>query len=155
MTHEIRAAEPADQHVLSELHRRSSWVWKEDREALTAHPEVLGVALDAIADRRVRVAVAADGEVLGFSIVNEGAGGIRVLDDLFVDPAHFRQGVGRALIQDAVARAVATGHRSMTVVAHPRTFAFYESVGFVPGEAATTRFGPAVTMRRELGRRTQ
>ena len=42
-------------------------------------------------------------------------------------------------------------HRTMTVVAHPRTFPFYERVRFVPGEAATTQFGPAVTMRRPLG----
>ncbi len=108
------------------------------------------MAMDAITGGRVRVAVGADGAVLGFSIVAEGACGVCMVDDLFVDPVHFRQGVGRALIDDAVARAAATGRWSMTVVAHPRTFPFYESVGFVPGEAATTQFGPAVTMWRAL-----
>jgi hypothetical protein len=39
----------------------------------------------------------------------------------------------------------------MTVVAHPRNFAFYESVGFLRGEPVATRFGPAVKLQRELG----
>ena len=45
-----------------------------------------------------------------------------------------RQGIGRELVEDAATRALAKGRERMTVVAHPRTFPFYESVGFVPGE---------------------
>jgi predicted N-acetyltransferase YhbS len=61
-----------------------------------------------------------------------------------------RRGVGRALVEDAASGAVTAGCQSMTVVAYPRNFPFYESEGFEPGEAASTRFGPAVRMRRKL-----
>jgi predicted N-acetyltransferase YhbS len=63
-----------------------------------------------------------------------------------------RQGVGRTLVEDAPAPAAAAGSQRMSVVAHPRNFPFYESVGFVPVEPAHTRFGPAVRMWRKLDR---
>jgi predicted N-acetyltransferase YhbS len=132
------------------LHRRSSYVWEEDRVNLEAHPDALGVAPGAIADGRVRVAVGHGGELLGFSVVADAPGGVCVLDDLFVEPDVMRQGIGCALVEDAVARALLAGRREMTVVAHPRNFAFYESVGFAVGEPVATRFGPAVALVRRL-----
>ena len=132
------------------MHRRSSYVWEEDRVNLEAHPDALGVAPNAIAEGRVRVAVGHDGQLLGFALVADAAGGVCVLDDLFVEPEVMRQGVGRALVEDAVVRALRAGRREMTVVAHPRNFAFYESVGFAVGEPVATRFGPAVALRRRL-----
>jgi GNAT superfamily N-acetyltransferase len=148
---EIRCAGPHERHSLNELHRRASFVWEEDRAALEAHPDALGVALEAIAERRVRVAVDASGRPLGFSVVADGGRSICELDDLFVDSDAMRRGIGRALVEDAAARASAAGSERMTVVVHPRNFSFYETVGFVPGEPAQTRFGPAVRMWRELG----
>jgi GNAT superfamily N-acetyltransferase len=149
---DIRFAEPGDRDALSDLHRRSSFVWEEDRANLEAHPDALGVTPEAIAERRVRVALSRSGELLGFSVVADRSDAVCELDDLFVDPDAFRNGIGRALVQDAAASATRRQCRSMTVIAHPRNFPFYESVGFVPGEAAQTRFGPAVRMRRELDR---
>jgi predicted N-acetyltransferase YhbS len=87
---------------------------------------------------------------LGFSVVAAGPPSVCVLDDLFVEPSLLRRGIGRALVEDAVAHAASAGYLTMTVVAHSRNFAFYESVGFVRGEPASTRFGPATTMRRRL-----
>ena len=113
------------------------------------------MASEAIAEGRVRVAVGADGELHGFSVVAAAPGGVCVLDDLFVEPASMRQGIGRALVEDAAAQALRAGSREMSVVAHPRNFAFYESVGFVAGKPVRTRFGPAVQLRRQLdGART-
>jgi GNAT superfamily N-acetyltransferase len=147
---EIRYAEPLEWSALGALHRRSSWVWEEDRAALEAHPDALAVAIEAIHQRRVRVAVGAGGELLGFSVVADGGPRVCELDDLFVDAHLLRQGVGGALVKDAAARALAMGSRRMTVVAHPRNFPFYESLGFVPGEPVRTRFAPTVRMWREL-----
>jgi len=149
---QIRTATAAEREALSELHRRSSYVWEGDRADLDAHPDALGVAAEAIAAGRVRVAVGTGGALLGFSVVADGPDGVCELDDLFVEPRLMRQGIGRALVEDAAARAVRAGSAVMTVVAHPRNFAFYESVGFVRGEPVATRFGPAVKLRRRLGR---
>jgi GNAT superfamily N-acetyltransferase len=147
---EIRTAVPAEGPALHDLHRRSSSVWEEDRVQLDAHPDALGVDAEAIARGRVRVALGVGGELLGFAVVADGPGGVCVLDDLFVEPALMRQGIGRALVEDAAARALGARCREMTVIAHPRNFAFYESVGFVRGEPQATRFGPATCLRREL-----
>jgi hypothetical protein len=60
---EIRCAEAHERAVLDDLHRRSSFVWAGDRANLEAHPDALGVAPEAIAERRVRVAVGAREEI--------------------------------------------------------------------------------------------
>lgn len=146
---EIRDAQLLEQSELTSLHRRSSYVWEEDRIHFASHPEVFGVPSETIAEGRVRVVVGRGGVLVGFSVVDARSGAC-VLDDLFVDPDLMRHCVGRSLVEDAAARAASAGHREMTVVAHPRNFAFYESVGFVAGEPADTRFGPAAHMRRQL-----
>jgi len=147
---EIRFGKPAEREALSGLHRRSSYVWAEDRANLEAHPDALGVAPEAIAAARVRVAVGPGSELVGFSVVAHAGGGVCALEDLFVEPEVMRQGVGRALVEDAAERARLGGYREMTVVAHRRNFAFYESLGFVPAEPVSTRFGPATRLRRPL-----
>jgi GNAT superfamily N-acetyltransferase len=147
----IRRALPGEQAALGELHRRASYIWEEDRVHLDAHPDALGVAAEDIAAGRVRVAVGKDGALLGFAVVRDAAQEVRELDDLMVDPDAMRGGVGTRLVEDAVERAVRDGRREITVVAHPRTHRFYERAGFVPGEPAPTRFGPAVRLRRTLG----
>ncbi|MGZ4271409.1 MAG: GNAT family N-acetyltransferase [Solirubrobacteraceae bacterium] len=148
--YDLRWAVAADRDALDDLHRRSSFVWPEDRASLEAHPDALGVAPEAIHERRVRVAVDPEGQIVGFSTVSVVADGVCELDDLFVDPGAMRQGIGRALVEDAATRALAAGARGMTVVAHPRTFGFYERVGFVVTGPAQTRFGPAARLERDL-----
>jgi GNAT superfamily N-acetyltransferase len=145
----IRDAESPDQAALSDLHRRASWIWADDRPALEAHPDAIGVGLGPITEGRVRIAAGHGGELLGFATVVHRAG-VCELDDLFVEPEAMRRGVGSALVEDAATRAVARGCGRMSVIAHPRNFPFYERVGFVPGEPAQTRFGPAVRMWRAL-----
>jgi GNAT superfamily N-acetyltransferase len=147
---QIRDARPSERDELSVLHRRSSYVWEEDRVHLDAHPDALGVASEAIDEGRVRVAVGPEGAIVGFSVVAAGPSTVCVLDDLFVEPALMRRGIGRALVEDVAVRAAAAGDVELTVVAHTRSFAFYESVGFTRGEPADTRFGPATTLRRRL-----
>jgi len=147
---EIRNAGPSELGLLSGLHRRSSYVWERDRAQLDAHPDALGVAPEAIGECRVRAAIGSDGAIVGFCTVAAGPERVCVLDDLFVEPHLMRQGIGRALVEDAAARATSAGDVEMTVVAHARNFAFYESVGFVRAGPTETRFGPATLMRKPL-----
>lgn len=151
----IRPAEPGERRELGNLHRRSSYAWEEDRPLLDRHPEVFGVAAEAIAGGRVRVAVGEDGRLLGFATVEVRPDGACELEDLFVEPEAMGRGVGRALVRDAQARARAGDCPRMTVVAHARTAGFYERLGFVAGETVRTRFAPALRMWCELapGRR--
>jgi GNAT superfamily N-acetyltransferase len=147
---EIRNARPEEREALGELHRRSSYVWEEDRVNLEAHPDALGVTREAIDEQRVRVATGENGTLIGFAVFAAGPATVCVLDDLFVEPSLLRRGIGRALVEDVAARAASAGCFTLTVVAHSRNFAFYESVGFVRGETTRTRFGPATKLRRRL-----
>jgi ribosomal protein S18 acetylase RimI-like enzyme len=146
----IRDAEIREREALGRLHRSSSMVWPEDRAALDAHPDALGVAAAAITEGRVRVALGPRGQLRGFSVVLQDGDGGCELEDLFVDPATFRRGIGRALVEDAAERARSAGCTELGVVAHPRNFPFYESLGFHQVGPASTRFGPAVRMLRGL-----
>ena len=76
---------------------------------------------------------------------------VRALDGLFVEPAQMRRGIGRALVEDAAARARSRGALVMDVTAGPAQ-PFYERAGFTVTGHASTRFGTAVRMRRILGR---
>jgi len=146
----IRFATAADGPALDALHRRSSFVWEEDRANLEAHPDALGVPRERIDSRQVCVAVDEGGALLGFSGISDGGEGVCELEDLFVEPAALRNGIGSALVEDVAARAGAEGFERIGVTAAARTFAFYESVGFLVGEPCRTRFGPAARLWREL-----
>lgn len=50
---DIRGAQLHERPALTDLHRRSSYVWEEDRAHLDAHPDALGVAAEAIDEGRV------------------------------------------------------------------------------------------------------
>jgi GNAT superfamily N-acetyltransferase len=124
----IRDAAPTEASALESLQRRSSEVWDEYREQL---------------------AVDASDTPIGFSVVIPSDGPAHELDGLFVEPAQMRRGVGRALVEDASARAKSHGALVMDVTAGPAQ-PFYERAGFTVTGPARTRFGTAVRMRLDL-----
>ena len=143
----IRDADPAERAALEALQRRSSDVWEQYREQLAANPDAIVLPDDFIGNGWVRVAVAADGRPIGFSVTIPGDAGVHELDGLFVEPGRMHRGVGRALVEDAAARAARGGAGCLEVIAGPAQ-GFYERVGFTLVGSAETRFGPAVRMRR-------
>jgi GNAT superfamily N-acetyltransferase len=146
----IRDAVLAETGALEDLQRRASLVWDDYREQLLAHPDAIELAPAAVTAGLVRVAVDATGTRLGCSAVLPIRGSTCELDGLFVEPARWAGGVGRALVEDVVDRARLVGTRRLEVIANPRAIGFYERTGFVVVETASTRFGPAPRMRREL-----
>lgn len=147
----IRHADACEALLLEDLQRRSSDVWEEYREQLAANPDAIELPQSFIDQGWVRVAVASDGKPIGFSVVIPTDEQVHELDGLFVEPGHMHCGVGRALVQDAVARAAGAGATRLEVTAGPAQ-GFYEKVGFELIGAAQTRFGPAVRMRRSFHR---
>jgi GNAT superfamily N-acetyltransferase len=143
----IRDGTAADRAGLEALQRRSSDVWAQYREQLAAHPDAIALPRAFIDNGWVRVASGADGRPLGFSVVIPEDHGVHELDGLFVEPGHMQRGLGRALVEDAAARAARAGAASLEVTAGPAQ-GFYERVGFALIGRAETRFGPAVRMRR-------
>jgi GNAT superfamily N-acetyltransferase len=147
----IRNATAPEAPVLEALQRRSSDVWEAYREQLAANPDAIELPQRFIDEGWVRVAVNDRDEPIGFSVVVPVSRAVDELDGLFVEPDHMGSGVGRALVEDAAARASREGVQLLEVTAGP-AHGFYESVGFRLIGPAQTRFGPAVRMRRELRR---
>lgn len=145
----IRLARRDEQKALEELQREASLVWEENREALLAHPDAIALPLEHIDAGRAHVAERF-GQILGFSVVLSRPDGDAELDGLFVEPAHWRQGIGRHLVQEAGRLAASEGSALLCVVAHPRTLGFYTACGFDLAGEATTRFGPGLIMRKRL-----
>lgn len=145
----IRSACNCETDRLREIHRRASYIWPEDRPNLDANPDIFGVDHTAITAGRVRVTTDRTGELLGFATWRPTGSDAR-LDDLFVEPHAMRRGIGSALVDDAAHRAGQAGLGRLLVVAHPRTLTFYKRAGFVEEGPATTRFGPALQLARDL-----
>jgi len=144
---EIRTGAPGDLTALRRLFRRSSLSVEAFREALLADPEALELSDTAVAEGRTRVAVAADGAIVGFITFLPLGGLVLELEDLFVDPDRMRQGVARQLVDHLTTAAKRDGISSIEVTANPYAVAFYRSVGFVHMRDTDTKFGPAPRMR--------
>ena len=149
MSLRLRLALAAEQRTLEDLQRRASLMWEEDRDALLAHPDAIEIPLEQITDGRTIVAEQ-DGGIAGFAVVLKRADGEADLDGLFVEPPLWRKGIGRALVEEAAAMAIADGASGLFVIANSRALDFYRACAFAPIGQVPTRFRPALLMRRAL-----
>lgn len=142
----IRLARIEERSALEEVQRSASLALGTYNEQLRAHPEVIELPAEQIARGQVLVAET-DGEIAGFAVVL-GDDSFAELDGLFVEPAHWRKGFGKALVNESVQLARNRGLSLMTVVAEPGAREFYEKCGFRVEGTAATQFGPALRMSR-------
>lgn len=142
---DIRPAVPDERLALEQLQRRASLALEDYREQLEAHPDAIELPKGKIERGEVIVAEI-EGLVAGFAVVLVEPGKAE-LDGLFVEPEHWRRGVGKALVDAATHEA--RGHGlALNVVANPTAREFYERCGFMVEGQAETRFGPALRMSR-------
>jgi GNAT superfamily N-acetyltransferase len=146
---EVRTASADDLPALRDVHRRASLSNAEDVPGLLAHPEYLVLPETEVLAGHTRVAVDADGTVVGFA-TTVGSGPVRELDDLFVDPTRHRRGIGARLVADAVALVRADGGERLDVVANPRASAFYAAVGFERDGEVPMELGVGIRMHLDL-----
>ena len=142
----IRLARIEEREALEDLQRRASLAIGTYNAQLEAHPDAIHLPATQIALGEVLVAEI-DGEIAGFAVLVD-KGSSAELDGLFVEPARWRQGIGAALIDEAVHVARHRGLSLVTVVAEPGAREFYEKCGFRLEGEAETRFGPALRMSR-------
>ena len=135
------------------MYRRSSLSNDGDREALLANPQALEFTGGGLAEGTTRVAVGADGTILGFITTVTVSSSVLEVEDLFVEPDLMRRGIGRRLMEDLVARARRAGVAHIEVTANPHAEAFYRSVGFVRTHGVEMEFGPGSRMELTLARR--
>ena len=143
----IRPARPQDRDALGALKLRASLAWGDHVEELKALPEARHVPAGHLPSA---VVAELDGAIVGFATVLPRGAGEAELEDLFIDPASWRRGIGARLVAEAEQRAAALGARSLHVIAHERAQAFYERCGFRVVGMAVTAFAPAPEMRKDL-----
>lgn len=141
----IRLARPEEQRELEDLQRRASLALGEYNQQLEAEPGAIQLPLEQIEGGSGIVAEQAD-RIAGFAVVLIDEDEAE-LDGLFVEPEHWRKGIGAALVDVAVHEARRQG-LAMMVIANPSAREFYEKCGFAVEGEAETRFGPALRMSR-------
>jgi GNAT superfamily N-acetyltransferase len=145
----VRSAHVEERASLEALQWRASLANRGDRDALLANPDAIVLPAAHIADGHVFVAE--DGSrIAGFATVLPRPDGNAELDALFVDPALWKRGVGRLLIDHCAGVARGRASRILHVVGNPHAEGFYVSCGFRATGTVETRFGPGLDMRRDL-----
>ncbi|HEX8206429.1 MAG TPA: GNAT family N-acetyltransferase [Solirubrobacteraceae bacterium] len=141
----IRDSRPGEAPTLEALQHRAAATWPEYRDTLAAHPDAIAIPQRWFDEGRARVAEDDEGRPVGFAVTvaNE-------LDSVYVDPEATERGIGRALVEDAAARAKEAGEAALQVSAIVGSERFYARLGFVAGGEVPSRFGRGVRMRREL-----
>ena len=145
----IRAALPAERSSLEALQWRASLANPGDRDSLLANPDAIVLPSEQIADGDVFVAQQEDA-ILGFAAVLTRPDGDAELDALFVEPALWKRGVGRLLVDHCAGVARGRASRILHVVGNPHAEAFYAACGFRTTGTVETRFGAGLAMERGL-----
>ncbi len=132
-------------------HPARRWVAGQDAgayQALLAGDWAEDLALGAEAECRVLLAVEGD-RVLGQAEVRLSAWDGKVtLQGVAADPARWRQGIGRALVEGASAAASAAGYGELGLMADPQDVAFFQRCGFRPTGPCGSTDRPMVGMLR-------
>ncbi len=127
----IRRAEPAESEVLSALAFQSKAHWGYSDEFMAACRHELTLSARQIEAGDVWVAEDS-GRLRGFYATSKVSPDALELEALFVAPDHIGSGIGRALMQHAVARFDAEPQLQRLVIqADPNAAAFYEAAGAV------------------------
>ena len=120
-----------------------------DRDALLAHPDAIVLPIEQIENGGVFVAEVA-GSIVGFAAILPRQDGDSELDALFVEPASWRQGIGRALVEHCASTARSAGARVLHVTGNPHAKDFYLTCGFEVVGTIQTRFGKGLLMQKTL-----
>ncbi len=123
----IRRARASEAPELTELSLRSKALWGYDA-AFLARCRIAMQVKEANVETQPHYVAEIDGRMAGFygfEPLEDGVG----LDYMFVDPEFIGRGVGRALMDHAVALARDLGHGTLTIVADPNAEGFYRRLG--------------------------
>jgi N-acetylglutamate synthase-like GNAT family acetyltransferase len=138
----IRKARPDERAFLEDLQRRVSLVHEAYREQLLTHPEIIELPASHIGGT---IVAEADGVVAGFAVML-GHGQTMELDGLFVEPELTERGIGRTLVERAIADARQAGATRMQVVSGPESAQFYQRCGFALVGRVQTLLAPALRL---------
>ena len=145
----VRPAVTSERESLEALQWRASLNNPNDREALLANSDAIVLPLQQIADGGVFVAEQG-GQIKGFAAILPREDSDSELDALFVEPACWRQGIGRILVEQCFTAAREAGANHLHVVGNPHAEEFYAACGFQVLGTKDTQFGVGLLMKKVL-----
>jgi GNAT superfamily N-acetyltransferase len=135
----VREAKPEEQRELTRLCVRATMHAGHDDAFIDRTMPALTITVPLISANCVQVAEDGTSEVVGVVVVTPTAlQGIAQLYGLYVDPAHWKRGIGRVLFGAAVARAKGIKAGALMITAEPSAEGFYKRMG--PSGSAKDRF---------------
>ncbi|MEM7430778.1 MAG: GNAT family N-acetyltransferase [Pseudomonadota bacterium] len=128
----IRPARPEEAEHLSELALRSKGHWGYSAEFLESCRDELRVDADRLGsnDYPCFVAETNDGVLGYYTLEREDASTVE-LGALFIEPVQIGKGVGRQLMQHAIATASSIGAERLVIQGDPNAESFYQAAGAV------------------------
>jgi len=123
----IRQAHPHEAAVLTALAHTAKAHWGYSDAWITAWRESLTFTPAYITANPVFVACLEEAVVGVYALWEDDE--TVYLDHMWVDPAHLRQGIGKALMQHMVAYAVQSGIAAIEIWSDPHVEGFYRHMG--------------------------
>jgi N-acetylglutamate synthase-like GNAT family acetyltransferase len=130
----LRPATQADHERLRELTLESKAHWGYDLERVRSWAATLDFA------REIWVAEMG-GEIVAWAALRPADDGVCELDDLWVEPAAIRSGIGTRLFRHAADQARAAGACALRWEAEPNAVGFYERMGAETVGTTTSEWG--------------
>jgi GNAT superfamily N-acetyltransferase len=144
----VRPATAGDVPRLREIARAAKGAWGYDSEQV----EEWARSLAFPSERETWVAQLDDRAVAFAALLPPQVDGVSVLDDLWVDPLYFGDGIGTILFRHAAMRARKLGATALELEAEPNAVGFYEVMGASQVRTAISGWGRELpVMRLELG----
>jgi GNAT superfamily N-acetyltransferase len=128
----VREAKPEEQSELTRLCVRATMHAGYDEAFIDRTMPALTITVPLLSAQCVQVAEDGTNKLVGVVVVTPTAlQGIAQLYGLYVDPAHWKRGIGRVLFEAAIARAKAIKAGALMIRAEPSAEGFYKRVGAI------------------------
>jgi len=126
----IRRATGPDAGLLTDITFRAKAYWGYSPQVMEAWRVMMNIPPELIVNNPVYVLEDA-GRVCGYYSLEHLDGDQIMLGNLFIDPDFIGSGVGRALLQHALALAASLGFRTICMESDPHAEGFYLRMGAV------------------------
>jgi N-acetylglutamate synthase-like GNAT family acetyltransferase len=143
----VREAKSEEQRELTRLVVRATMQAGYDEAFIDRSMPGLTITLPLINSHYVQVAQDNSNKVVGvISVTPTALQGIALLYGLFVDPAHWKRGIGRVLFGAAVARAKEIKAGAIMIYAEPSAEGFYKQMGAIRIGEGPLYFSPEIIL---------
>jgi GNAT superfamily N-acetyltransferase len=128
-SYSVRNARPEEQRQLTRLCVRATMHTGYDEAFIDRALPGLTVTVPLISGGCVQVAQESSGEIVGLvTVTTTMLQGIALLYGIFVDPAHWRRGIGRLLFGAGVRHAKELKAGALMIYAEPSAAGFYKNM---------------------------